>query len=313
MPTNTSRPPNPSAPPGEIGPAVAGFLDYLQAECGLAHNTRLAYRRDLTQFARYLADDGGASPARITPRRIEGFLRDQHLGGKRPSSIARALAAIRMFCRYAVSQRLMDEDPSTGVEGPRKWSRLPATLAHRAVAELLASPTPGEDRLWRRDRAILAVLYATGIRASELTGLGVGDVNFDLQVLRVFGKGGKERIVPVAAEALDRVRDYLEHDRPYPQTADGNGALFLSSRGRPLGRELIFRLVRKYVRRAGLRGRISPHTLRHCFATELLAGGADLRSVQEMLGHADIATTQIYTHVDVSRLKAVHAKFHPRA
>jgi len=311
MPPTTGTPPNPSAPPDEMGPAVAGFLDYLQAECGLAHNTRLAYRRDLAQFGRYLADHGGARPGSITSGRVEGFLRDQHSAGKRPSSIIRALAAIRMFCRYAVSQRLMDEDPSSAVEGPRQWQRLPSTLAHRAVAELIAAPAAGEDRHWRRDRAILAVLYATGIRASELTGLAVGNVNFDLGIVRVFGKGGKERIVPIADEALTRVREYLDHDRPDP--AGGSDAVFLSARGRALGREMIFRLVRKYVRRAGVRGRVSPHTLRHCFATELLAGGADLRSVQEMLGHADVATTQIYTHVDISRLKAVHAKFHPRA
>ena len=311
MPPQKSRSAQPSALPGEIEPAVARFLDYLQAECGLAHNTRLAYRRDLTLFGQYLAENGGAAPSRITSPRIEGFLRAQHVAGKSPTSIARALAAIRMFCRFGVLHRLMDTDPSTVVEGPRKWSRLPATMSHDSVAELLEAPSPDEDRLWRRDRAMLAMLYATGMRASELTGLNVADVNFDLRVIRVFGKGGKERIVPVAAEALARVGEYMEIDRPDP--AGGRDTLFMSSRGNRLGREQLFRIVRKYVRRAGLRGRISPHTLRHCFATELLAGGADLRSVQEMLGHADISTTQIYTHVDISRLKAVHSKFHPRA
>ncbi|OPX25114.1 MAG: hypothetical protein B1H04_00695 [Planctomycetales bacterium 4484_123] len=291
--------------------AVAGFLDYLQAECGLADNTRAAYRRDLAQFGAYLTEAGCRCLGAITATHVEGFLRAQHAAGKGPASIARSLAAVRMFCRFCVFQHLMADDPSGPVEGPRKWSRLPETLSHRSVEALLEAPSADEDLHWRRDRAILMLLYATGMRASELVGLKVGDLHFELGVVRVFGKGRKERIVPVAEEALERIADYLR-ELGGSAGREETDPLFVSRSGRPLRREDLFRLVRKYVRRAALRGRVSPHTLRHCFATQLLAGGADLRSVQEMLGHADIATTQIYTHVDVSRLKAVHKKYHPR-
>ena len=198
---------------------------------------------------------------------------------------------------------------TSAIEPPRKWARLPGTLSHQAVRALLDAPNEREDAHWLRDRAILSLLYATGMRASELVSMKTADANVDLGVLRVIGKGNKERIVPVAAAALSRLQEYL---RSSGRPAGENGPALRSRTGRPLRREDVFRLVRKYVRRAAIRGHVSPHTLRHCFATQMLAGGADLRSLQEMLGHADIATTQIYTHVDVSRLKAVHKKFHPR-
>ena len=291
--------------------AVAEFLDYLQAECGLAENTRQAYRRDLFSFGAHLADTGCRSLRQISPRRIEQFIRAQNAAGKSVASIARALAAVRMFCRFCVLQRRLETDPSSAIEPPKKWSRLPTTLTREAAAALLEAPTPEDDALWLRDRAILATLYATGMRASELTGLKGRDINADLGVIRVLGKGNKERIVPVAEAALELIGRYVREARP--AQADQDERLFLSRSGRPLAREDVFRIVRKYVRRAAVGGRVSPHTLRHCFATQLLAGGADLRSVQEMLGHADIASTQVYTHVDASRLKAVHKKYHPRA
>ena len=294
-------------------PAVGRFLDYLRAECGLAVNTSLAYRRDLMQFGAALADAGCRSLRRITPRRIESFLRASAAAGKSPASIARALAAVRMFCRFCVLEGLLGADPSDAIEPPKKWAKLPVTLGNKAVAMLLEAPDQDHDAYWLRDRAVLALLYATGMRASELANLKCEDLNFDLGVIRVLGKGNKERIVPVAQVALDRLSEYRRRLRPgSPIASDGQRPLVLSRSGRPLHREDIFRLVRKYVRRAAIRGRVSPHTLRHCFATHMLAGGANLRTVQELLGHADIATTQIYTHVDVSRLKAVHKKYHPR-
>jgi len=309
MPRRTASTPNRSALPARMPAALRDFLDYLQAECGLSGNTRQAYRRDLVQLGAFLADAGVGSLRRMTARHVEAFLRSQHAAGKRPASIARALAAARTFCRFCVLTGVLREDPSAAVEPPKRDSRLPATMAHASAEALLAEPNGALDRHWRRDRALLAMLYATGMRASEAVGLKLGDVNFDLGVIRVLGKGRKERIVPAAGEALEKLRDYLRHERP----RDGAGeTAFLSRTGRPLRREDVFRIVRKYIRRAAVRGHVSPHTLRHCFATQLLAGGADLRSVQEMLGHADIATTQIYTHVDVSRLQAVHKKFHPR-
>jgi len=301
-----------SALPDEFRPALAAFLDYLQAECGLAGNTRQAYRRDLRQFGSFLTDLGCRRLGDLTGRHVERFLGAQRSAGKSDASIARALAAVRTFCRFCAAQRYLRSDPCAAVQSPKKWSRLPVALTERAVRALLEAPSPEQDSLWLRDRAMLATLYATGMRASELVGIRPRDVNFDLGVVRVLGKGAKERIVPVAGEALALMRRYARQARPPAPSDADERPLFLSRSGRPLAREDVFRLVRKYVRRAALGGRVSPHTLRHSFATALLAGGADLRSVQEMLGHADIATTQIYTHVDASRLKAIHKKFHPR-
>ena len=287
-----------------------GFLDYLQVECGLAVNTRKAYRRDLTRFLGYL----NAPLETLTPRRVEGFMRHCRDAGLAVSSSARALAAVRTFCKYLVIQGVLKTDISAGLEAPKKWNRLPTILDSGGVAELLAAPQEDSDHLALRDRAILTLLYATGMRAAEIVGLKLCDVNFNLGVVRVLGKGNKERIVPAAAKAFDVAGTYIqtarnEQARGEPKPTD---PVFLSHTGKPLAREDIFRIVRKYVRRLGLKGNVSPHTLRHCFATQLLSRGADLRSVQEMLGHADISTTQIYTHVDSSRLKALHKKFHPR-
>ena len=296
----------------EGGVHLAGFLDYLQAECGLAANTCMAYERDLRRFLAHLAGEGLGGLARLRPRNIESFLRADRAAGRAVSTVARALAAVKMFSRYLVIQRICEHDPSASIDTPRKWHRLPNVLDDRAVQRLLEAPDPDQDIHALRDRAILALLYATGMRAGELVGLALGDVNFNVGVVRVLGKGAKERIVPVAAAALRQVRRYIDEYRPQLLRGGDHQALILSRTGRRLAREDVFRIVRKYVRRAALRGRVSPHTLRHCFATHLLSGGADLRSVQEMLGHADIATTQVYTHVDASRLKAIHKEFHPR-
>jgi integrase/recombinase XerD len=217
-----------------------------------------------------------------------------------------------MFCRYLVLHGLMKHDVSASVDSPKQWHRLPTVLDDPAVRELLAAPSADSDVHAARDRAILALLYATGVRAAELAGLKLTDVNFHLGVIRVLGKGAKERIVPAAREALEILQEYVERRRPAPAGEGAAAALFLSRRNRPLSREDVFRIVRKYVRRTALRGNVTPHTLRHCFATQLLSRGADLRSVQEMLGHADISTTQVYTHVDAARLKAIHRKYHPR-
>ncbi len=219
---------------------------------------------------------------------------------------------MKTFTRYLVLQGVLERDVTAGIDSPKKWHRLPTVLDERSVDLLLRGPDPGQDSHALRDRAILILLYATGMRASELTGLEVSDVNFNLGVVRVLGKGSKERIIPVADQGLSAVRDYLRQYRPVLLRDDQSRTLFLSRTGRHLNREDVFRIVRKYVRRAALRGHVSPHTLRHCFATQLLSNGADLRSVQEMLGHADISTTQVYTHVDAARLKAIHKKFHPR-
>ncbi|MDY6913041.1 MAG: site-specific tyrosine recombinase XerD [Planctomycetota bacterium] len=309
----TSTPTADSQPLLEARSHLVDFLDYLQAECGLSLNTRKAYQRDLRDFLVHLSQAGVKNLVRLSPRHIEQFLRFCKQRELAVSSIARKLAAVKTFCRYLVLQQVLADDVSTLVETPKKWHCLPTVLDEQAVRQLLEAPAPGQDTHVLRDRAILSLLYATGMRASELVGLKLGDVNFNLAVVRLLGKGAKERIVPVADDALAAVRRYIDARRGDSLAQDKpEKTLMLSRTGRPLSREDVFRIVRKYVRRAALRGNVTPHTLRHCFATQLLAHGADLRSVQEMLGHADISTTQVYTHVDAARLKAIHKKFHPR-
>jgi len=292
---------------------LAGFGDYLQVECGLAVNTLKAYNHDLKKFIVHLVGENARSLGRITAYHVERFLRMLKQSGLSVASIARALAAVKMFSRYLVMERVLDSDVASSLDSPKKWHRLPVVLDDSAVRTLLDAPDPAQDVYALRDRAILALLYATGMRASELVGVKLSDVNTSLGVIRVMGKGSRERIVPVAQNALDTVAHYQNHCRPALLGETDTQTLILSRSGRKLAREDIFRIVRKYVRRTAIRGSIGPHTLRHCFATHLLARGADLRSVQEMLGHADISTTQVYTHVDADRLKAIHKKFHPRA
>jgi integrase/recombinase XerD len=235
-----------------------------------------------------------------------------HREGLSAASVARSLAAARTFCRFLVMRGVLARDVASGIDSPKKWHRLPPLLDASSLQELLEAPTLEEGWHVLRDRAILYLLYATGIRATEAADAKVCDVNFQLGIVRVLGKGRKERIVPVASPALRALRDYLASRGDGPTGADPASALFASRTGRKLSRVDIFRIVRKYVRKAALKARVSPHTLRHAFATQLLSHGADLRSVQEMLGHADISTTQIYTHVDVARLKAIHKQYHPR-
>ncbi len=308
----TLKQPSPSLLRPETFAHLAGFLDYLQAECGLAINTRKAYRCDLRHFLAYLDEAGVKHLNRLSARNVEGSMRSGKKRGVSASTIARELAAVKMFCRYLVIQRVLERDISAGIESPKKWHRLPTILDESAIRELLGAPDPDQDTHAMRDRAMLSLLYATGIRASELVGLKISDVNFRLGIVRVLGKGNKERIVPIAQRALDDISTYLADERPAVPRDAGTQVVFLSRTARPLRREDVFRIVRKYVRRVAIKGNVSPHTLRHCFATQLLSRGADLRSVQEMLGHADIATTQVYTHVDAARLKAIHKKFHPR-
>jgi integrase/recombinase XerD len=298
------------------GPEAAhllGFLDYLQAECGLCLNTRKAYRRDLTGFLIFQRDTGVKELSHIVAPQISEFMRSLKRRGLSVATICRQLAAVRMFCRYLVLQRMLPNDVSSVVDSPKKWNRLPTIIDDAASRRLIDTPDAGQDTFGLRDQAMLAMLYATGMRASEIAGLQVSDVNANVGVIRVMGKGSKERIVPVATEALVCLGNYLRVRSQVPPGAADSKSLFLSRSGKKLAREDVFRIVRKYAVRSGVRGNVTPHTLRHCFATELLSHGADLRSVQEMLGHADIATTQIYTHVDAARLRAIHKKFHPRA
>jgi integrase/recombinase XerD len=227
------------------------------------------------------------------------------------NSAKRALVAIRMFLRFAKMRHLIDDDGSEVLDTPKTWQRLPAVCNKQQVLRLLEAPAR-EEPFYLRDKALLELLYATGVRASEAAGLKTTDVNLDIGYLRCFGKGNKERVIPVGKVAVAALRDYLRDLRPKLARPQSQPFVLLSRTGRPLSRIEVWRLVKKYAVRAGMPRNVTVHTLRHCFATHLLSGGADLRSVQEMLGHVDIATTQIYTHVDHERLRQIHKKFHPR-
>lgn len=286
------------------------FTDYLVSECGLARNTIEAYSRDLREFFAHLHDATITLPAQVSTNVVRGFLMRLSERGLALSSIARHLVSVKMFLRYLHIVQVITEDVSTLLETPKKWRTLPHTLRPGQVEALLAAPEPG-DPFYSRDRAILEMLYATGMRVSELAGLRVQDVNLNVGYVRVFGKGGKERIIPIGSHAIDAVNEYTRGLRAVLTESGPIDALFVSRTGNPMDRTNIWRLVSRFAGQAGLSGNVGPHTLRHCFATHLLEGGADLRIVQELLGHADVATTQIYTHVDTSRLKSIHQRFHP--
>ncbi len=291
---------------------IDAFLDYLTIECGLSVNTIQAYQRDLRRLAAFSRADDGAGWDAVTGETVVAFLVAEKKRGLAVASISRALVAARMFFRFMAAEGMTSRNPTEHLESPRLWQHLPGVLGRDAVERLLAAPDPTHDRWSKRDRAILEMLYATGARASEVADLKLDDVNRQVGYVHCIGKGRKERLVPVGRPALEALEAYLASERPALDRR-GESYLFLTHSGRRLGRETLWRLVKKYCRRAGLCSGVSPHTLRHSFATHLLEGGADLRVVQEMLGHVDIGTTQIYTHVDQRRLKAIHKKYHPRA
>lgn len=294
-----------------LGRDVKSFLSYLTVEAGLSENTVLAYGRDLRDFQMYCDEVGIRRLRQIRPTQIQEYLRTLAQRQKSEGSVKRALVAIRMFLRFAKLTGLIADDFTAVLEGPKLWQRLPSVCSKRQVVDLLEAPSPDEP-FYLRDKAMLELLYATGIRAGEVAGLQTSDLNLDIGYLRCLGKGNKERVVPIGKVAVGAVLDYVEQLRPKLAKSFSGNSLLLSRTGRPMSRIEIWRLVRKYAARAGMPRNLTVHTLRHCFATHLLAGGADLRSVQEMLGHVDIATTQIYTHVDQERLREIHRNFHPR-
>ena len=305
-------PPERSAPPApRFGETIDRFINQLWSEAGLAENTLTAYRTDLSSFSAF-CDKNNIELRRIEPVNLQKYLLSlRETSQLAVSSIARRLVAIKLFLRYCYNNGWMEHDVATQIESPKKWQHLPTVLNTNQADALMSLPDE-HDPLAVRDRAILELFYATGLRVSELTGLRMEDVNLDVGYLRCVGKGRRERIVPVGSRAIESLREYLTDLRPHLAEGRSTNRLFLSRTGRGLDRTNAWRLVVKYARRLGISGKLSPHTLRHTFATHLLAGGADVRVVQELLGHADVATTQIYTHVDSSRLKAVHSKFHPR-
>jgi integrase/recombinase XerD len=290
---------------------LSAFRNYLTAERGLAKNTVLAYGRDLDRFAHWVVDGGLADYLRPNLRELVqylGRLRDEQLA---PPSVARHLVALKMFYRFLRLEERAADNTVDLLSSPALWERIPQVLSPDNVEKLLGAPH-AEDRFYLRDRALLETLYATGSRASEVVGLRLEDVYLDSAFLKCMGKGRKQRVVPLGKPALAALREYLAEQRAQLVQAADVPWVFVSRGGRMLTREMLWVIVKKYARRAGLNARVSPHTLRHSFATHLLSGGADLRTVQELLGHANIRTTQMYTHVDRERLRAVHRKFHPR-
>ncbi|HEY1685412.1 MAG TPA: tyrosine recombinase [Tepidisphaeraceae bacterium] len=315
---------------------IRTFLAYLATECGLAKNSLFAYRRDMESLATYFSARS-VELSEAAPEDFQSFLRDQTRLGKSTRTLARRLATIKHFLKFQNRPDL--QQILSQLDRPKPESSLPHVLSIAQVQCLISAPDP-KDRLFFRDVAILELLYAAGLRASELCDLKIADVNLQLAVIRVFGKGSKERVVPLGRAAIEAIENYLRECRPKldetrrspprrrrdsripesnsPQTANSitsnaESLLFLSRAGKPFDRISLWMLVEKYGRKSGLLNQVHPHILRHCFASHLLSGGADLRIVQELLGHADVATTQIYTHVDQKRLKATHLKYHPRA
>lgn len=288
------------------------FGDYLTLEQGTSPRTLEAYRRDVERLVDYARAKGGLSPVDVTSRMLREFVYHLKDLGLAPSSIRRNISAVRTYFRFLLSDGVVARDPSERLETPKRWRTLPDVLTVEEVSRLIASPTL-DDPLAFRDRAMLELAYGAGLRVSEWITLGTRDVLLEDKLVRVFGKGSKERLVPIGRSAIGAVATYMRELRPKLEKGAGKGVLFLNARGEPLTRMGAWKILRKYVERAGITKEVSPHTLRHSFATHLLEGGADLRAVQEMLGHADISTTQIYTHVDREYLRQVHRQYHPRA
>ena len=287
------------------------FADYLALEQGSSPRTREAYGRDLARFSDYASARGAAGPVDVSSKLLREYVYHLKDLGLAPASIRRNISAIRTWFRFLLADGHVVRDPSERLETPKRWRSLPDVLSVEEAERLLAAPGL-EQPLAFRDRALLELAYGAGLRVSEWISIGLRDVLLEDSLVRVFGKGGKERLVPIGRSAIGAVAVYLRELRPRLERGHGQGALLLNARGEPLTRMGAWKILRKYVEIAGITKAVSPHTLRHSFATHLLEGGADLRAVQEMLGHADISTTQIYTHVDREYLRSVHRQYHPR-
>ena len=300
-----------SLPDNQIGTLIRRFLNYLSIEAGFGTNTVLAYGRDLRDFSSFCAARSVDSIQKITSKDLIDYMHELSSQNKIETSIRRGMVAIKMCLRFAMLEGIKIKDLTTVIENPKQWQKIPTVFNKVQIDKLMDTPVQ-EDTFYYRDKAILEILYASGMRASEVANLNIKDINTKVGYLRCFGKGNKERIVPIGRIAIEAIGQYLERERPQYENEKSKDSVFISRNGKALDRTNIWRVVKKYASRAGLGKKLSTHTLRHCFATHLLSGGADLRSVQEMLGHANISTTQIYTHVDQERLRNIHKKFHPR-
>jgi len=291
--------------------AVHDFLSYLEFECGLSPNTIRAYAADLKSFVASVSALNLNCPDDIRAEHVVEHMLAQKSRGLSVNSISRQLVAIRMLFRFLVLEGRAQSDVTSILDSPKLWRRLPDVLDIVDVEKLLKAAA-GKSELELRDRALLETLYATGARVSEVSGMTLDDINYEYSFARCRGKGDKERLVPLGEKAVTAIKEYMHGARPKLATHSSPPNLFLSRNGNPLDRRNIWRLVKKYALKAGIAKNVTPHTLRHSFATHMLQRGADLRAIQEMLGHASIVTTQIYTHVDKGRLKAIHKKYHPR-
>lgn len=287
------------------------FRDYLALEAGNSANTVTNYLRDVRRLAGYAASKGARGPDDVTSAQLREFVYMLKDLGLTPATVRRQISALRTYYRFLVGEGQATRDPTERLDRPSQWRRLPTVLSVAEAERLLAAPNT-DAPLAIRDRAVLELAYATGARVSELVNLKLHDVLYEDGVARIFGKGSKQRLVPVGRRALGAVALYVREIRPRMDRGQGRGVVFLNARGTPLSRVGAWSIIKRAARQAGLSKRVTPHTLRHSFATHLLEGGADLRAVQEMLGHADLATTQLYTHVDRDYLRTVHRTYHPR-
>jgi integrase/recombinase XerD len=308
----------PAHPPAarRFAELMVDFLAYLELERGLSRNTLEAYRSDLVQYGAFLERQRLAA-LEVGRADLVRFVTELANGGQgrppvAPATVQRKVACLRSFYRHLRREGILDHDPTADLRGPKRTQRLPTVLARAEVQRLLSQPQ-GTEPAALRDRALLEVMYACGLRASEAVDLLVPDVDLEAGVVRARGKGSKERLVPIGREALKALRHYLEKARPRMVGDRAEDRLFVNHRGAGLTRQGLYKIVQRHARTAGLEHKMSPHTLRHTFNTHLLAGGCDLRAVQEMLGHADVATTQIYTHLSAERLRDVYFEAHPRA
>jgi integrase/recombinase XerD len=300
-----------SKAPAAFANDTDALIAYLDLERGLARNSRENYQRDLDQAAAFLAGKGAADWRTATSAQAGDWIRSLSRRGLSPASLARKLSALRVLARFLVRENCRSDDFTALLAGPKLSRRLPDTLSPAEVERLLKAPSGG-DPAALRDRALLELFYSSGLRVSELAGLALQQLDLQQGFLRVFGKGSKERVVPVGKRACEALSTYVESGRPHFVKPRTGSELFLSSRGAALSRVRLWMIVKTYARRAGISKSVKPHLLRHSFATHLLSGGADLRSIQEMLGHASISTTQIYTAVEPQRLLDQHTRFHPR-
>jgi integrase/recombinase XerD len=288
--------------------SLDNFTTYLSVEKGLSRNTLDSYASDLKKFEQFLKKKGNRLPV-ATRADIVDFIDSLRNDGYSLSSICRYVSSIKAFYKYMLTERLLDRDPCENIQTPRSWERLPKALSISEMKEVLESGCAGSTKM--RDSAMLELLYSSGMRVSELVGLKLGDIHFDAGFVRVTGKGSKERVVPVNSRALSKIKRYLIEERPAVLKKRKSDYLFITRMGGPMTRQRFWQTMKMVGKNAGME--LSPHTIRHCFATHLLEGGADLRSVQKMLGHSDISTTQIYTKVTTERIKKVFKKHHPRA